>query len=250
MKYLMSANWKMHKTAEEAADFFKAFGEKIAKKPADREVLIFAPFTTLEAAARAHSSNPCFELGAQNCYPADHGAFTGEISPSMLKASGCAWVLAGHSERRSIFKESEAFVGEKAAFALNAGLKVMLCVGESLEERDSGKLNAVLEKQMREGLANVAESFAPDSIALAYEPVWAIGTGRVAGKEEILEAHAIVRKFLEERYPSRGKEICILYGGSVKPENCAEIIGLDNVNGVLVGGASLKAGDFADIVLA
>ena len=247
MKLLMAANWKMYKTGAEGAAVLKDLGNRLAALPVDREIVVFAPFTALSACAGV--CPPHIGLGGQNCYPAKEGAFTGEISPAMLKAEGCSWVLTGHSERRSLFHESDAFINEKTVFALQAGLKVVLCVGESLGERDSGLLRDVLEKQVRGGLAEVAESYVPDHIALAYEPVWAIGTGRVAGAVEILEAHALIRSIVEDLYPLQGKEMRILYGGSVKPENCAEIIKLDNVNGVLVGGASLQAENFAQIVL-
>ena len=247
MKLLMAANWKMYKTGAEGAAVLTDLGARLAALPVDREVAVFAPFTALSACAAVCPQT--IHLGGQNCYPAKEGAFTGEVSPDMLKAEGCSWVLTGHSERRSILRESDDFIDEKTAFALKSGLNVLLCVGESLAERDGGQLKAVLERQIRTGLAGVDESFAPDHIALAYEPVWAIGTGRVAGPAEILEAHALIRIFLETLYPLRGKDIRILYGGSVKPENCAAIIRLDNVNGVLVGGASLHAESFAQIVL-
>ena len=158
--------------------------------------------------------------------------------------------MTGHSERRALFGESDAFVGQKTAFALENGMKTVLCIGETLEERDGGRLETVLERQMREGLAGVDDTVPAPELCIAYEPVWAIGTGRVAGPEEILEAHAAIRVFLEKRFPAQGRAIRILYGGSVKPENAGEIIRLDNVNGVLVGGASLQAESFSRIVLA
>ena len=250
MKALMAANWKMYKTGAEAAATLTDLAARLTALPDDREVVVFAPFTALAACSTALAGNARIALGGQNCYPAAEGAFTGEISPAMLQDCGCAWVLTGHSERRAILGENSAFVGKKTAFALNAGLKVVLCIGETLEERDNGKLAAVLVRQMEAGLADLPADIAPERIALAYEPVWAIGTGRVAGPAEIVEAHALVRKFLETRFPARGKDIRILYGGSVKPGNAKDIITLDNVNGVLVGGASLQAESFSGIVLA
>ena len=250
MKLLMAANWKMYKTRSEASACLKELRGKIKDLPSDREVLVCAPFTCLDAAREALAGQPGISLGGENCYPAKEGAFTGEISPAMLLDTGCRWVLTGHSERRAILGENDAFVGEKTAFALGEGLNVVLCVGETLEERDSGKLEEVLGRQLDAGLAGVPGDVAAERLAVAYEPVWAIGTGRVAGPREILEAHALVRRTLVRRFPAQGGEMRVLYGGSVKPENAAEIILLDNVNGVLVGGASLQAESFSRIVLA
>ncbi len=250
MKLLMAANWKMYKSQQEASLTLRDLVKRIGTLPADREVAVFAPFTALEASSNAVEGLPGFRVGGQNCYPAKEGAFTGEISPDMLRHCGCTWVLTGHSERRSLMGESNDFIGEKTAFALNEGLDVVLCVGETLQERDSGQLGIVLTRQLETGLAGVPSDILPERLAVAYEPVWAIGTGRVAGPAEIIASHALIREFLERRFPSQGKEIRILYGGSVKPENAGEIIALDNVNGVLVGGASLLAENFSRIVLA
>ncbi len=252
MKRLMAANWKMYKIRGEAAAFFAELASLApAMAGADCEAAIFAPFTALAACAEALAASfpgRSIRLGGQDCYPAVEGAYTGEISPIMLRDCGCSLVLTGHSERRAILGESDAFVGRKTAFALGAGLDVVICVGETLEERDGGKLEAVLARQLREGLAAVPDDIAAERLSVAYEPVWAIGTGRVAGIPEILAAHGFVRDLLEERFPRQGRAMRILYGGSVKPENAAEIIALDNVNGVLVGGASLQAKSFSRIL--
>lgn len=250
MKPLMAANWKMYKTRSEAADTLAQLAARLSGMSDDREVVVFAPFTALFTCAETLGGKSRIGLGGQNCYPAKEGAFTGECSPAMLRDAGCSWVLTGHSERRALFGESDAFVGQKTAFALENGMKTVLCIGETLEERDGGRLETVLERQMREGLAGVDDTVPAPELCIAYEPVWAIGTGRVAGPEEILEAHAAIRVFLEKRFPAQGRAIRILYGGSVKPENAGEIIRLDNVNGVLVGGASLQAESFSRIVLA
>ncbi len=249
MKKLMAANWKMHKTRSEARETLKAFLSGMPQLPADREVLFFVPFTALASAAEVLGGQRGYFLGGQNMYPADKGAYTGEISPAMLTDCGCSYVLTGHSERRAIFGESSEFIGRKTTFALERGLKVVICIGETLEEREQGRLEAVLGEQLEKGLAGV-ESADPEKLAVAYEPVWAIGTGKVAGPKEILESHAFVRSWLCQRYPETGNALRILYGGSVKPENCGEIMGLDNVDGVLVGGASLDAEMFRQIVLA
>ena len=250
MKKMMAANWKMHKTRAESRESVTTLIDSLTSMPDDREVVIFAPYTVLADCSEKFSDKSGFSLGGQNVYCADHGAFTGEISPAMLCDAGCTHVLTGHSERRTLFNEDSAFVGKKTAFALNQGLKVTLCIGEVLEERESGNLEAVLREQLTKGLALVDNAVSENDLSIAYEPVWAIGTGKVAGPAEIIEAHAIVRKLLLERFPNQGKSIRILYGGSVKAENAGEIIMLDNVDGVLVGGASLDAVTMRKIVLA
>jgi triosephosphate isomerase len=246
----MAANWKMYKNRRQAAETLAELTRRLSGLPADREVAVFAPFTLLAACREALGGAPDLFLGGQNCYPAEEGAFTGEISPAMLMDCGCVMVLTGHSERRALFGESDAFVGEKTAFALAKGLRPVLCIGETLDERDGGHLRQVLERQLTAGLSDVPDATPAEAFAVAYEPVWAIGAGRVAGPQEILDAHALVRNFLKRRFIAQGNEIRILYGGSVKPENAGEIIALDNVNGVLVGGASLHAESFSRIALA
>jgi triosephosphate isomerase len=251
MVKLFAANWKMHKTQAEAQQTAEALIRLTgAGLPSDREVLLIPPFTALAATAAGLGGASRFSIGAQNFYPATHGAFTGEISPSMLQDAGAAWALTGHSERRHILGENDTLIGQKTAFGLAAGLNVILCVGETIEQRKASKLAEVLTTQIGLGLADVPRNVAAQTLCVAYEPVWAIGTGLVAGPAEILEAHALLRTQLEDIFGATGKEIRILYGGSVKPDNAAEIIALDNVDGVLVGGASLKADDFSRIVLA
>ncbi|NJB66794.1 triosephosphate isomerase [Desulfobaculum xiamenense] len=250
MKKLMAANWKMYKTAEEARTTAEELVRLVGDVPADREVLVIPPFTALSAVAGAFSHGGAFYLGAQNFYPAEEGAFTGEISPRMLKDACCTYALAGHSERRHVLGEDDAFVGSKVEFGLAQGLRMILCVGEKIEERRAGQVESVLRRQLEKGLAGVARDISTEDIVIAYEPVWAIGTGEVAGPEEIVHAHAFVRKILVEIFGARGNEIRIQYGGSVKPANCAEILALDNVDGVLVGGASLQADSFSRIVKA
>jgi triosephosphate isomerase len=251
MNKLFAANWKMHKTRAEAAQTASDLLRLCAGSlPAGREVLLIPTFTSLAETGAALASDGRFALGGQDFYPAEKGAFTGEISPAMLRDCGATYALTGHSERRHVLGEDDAFVGEKTAFGLAAGLNVILCVGEKIEERKAGMLAEVLTRQVRAGLAAVPRDAAPESLCLAYEPVWAIGTGLVAGPAEILEAHALCRALIADIFGENAKEMRILYGGSVKPDNAAEIIGLDNVDGVLVGGASLKADDFSRIVLA
>lgn len=248
---LFAANWKMHKTAAEAGQTARDLLDLTrGKVPAGREVLVIPPFTALDAVRGALAGAPGFALGAQNFYPEKQGAFTGEISPAMLLDSGAGYAITGHSERRHVLGESDELVGRKTAFGLAAGLQVILCVGEKIDERRSGKVVEVLSRQIRLGVKDVPRDCAPAALSIAYEPVWAIGTGEVAGPKEILHAHAFVRQELKAIFGSAAAQMRILYGGSVKPDNAAEIIGLDNVDGVLVGGASLKADDFSRIVLA
>jgi len=251
MKKLMAANWKMYKLAGEAAATAGDLVARLAGRlPADREVLVIPPFTALGAVAPILADAAGCSLGAQNFYPSKQGAFTGEIAPDMLRDAGCRYALAGHSERRHILGEDDALVGRKMAFGLGAGLSMILCVGEKVEERRAGDVEAVLVRQLTAGLADVGPEVTPETLAVAYEPVWAIGTGLTAGPAEIAAAHAAVRQFLVTRFPVVGREIRILYGGSVKPGNAGEILGIDNVDGVLVGGASLEAESFTAIALA
>jgi len=251
MKKLMAANWKMYKLRDEAGQVASELASRLSGRlPADREVLVIPPFTALSSVAGALAGTPGFALGAQNFYPSAQGAFTGEIAPDMLTDAGCRYALAGHSERRHILGEDDALVGRKVAFGLSAGLSMILCVGEKVEERQTGQVESVLTRQLTAGLRDVPATVTPQELAVAYEPVWAIGTGLTAGPEEIAQAHAVVRAFLVKRLGPMGASIRILYGGSVKPGNAGQIMGIDNVDGVLVGGASLLAESFAAIVTA
>lgn len=250
MKKIMAANWKMYKTGEEAAQVAKELVQLATDLPKDRKVLVCPPFTAIKEVADAFRGVNNFSVGAQNVYPASEGAFTGELSPAMLRAAGADWVLTGHSERRTILRESNEFVGDKTAFALENELNVILCVGEQLKERENGLLSEVLSAQLTAGLAGVSKNIAAERIAVAYEPVWAIGTGKVAGAAEITEAHALIRALLKKIMPHIADETPILYGGSVKSDNASAIMALDNVDGVLVGGASLQAESFCRIICA
>jgi triosephosphate isomerase len=250
MKKCMAANWKMFKTRQEAGQTAAELTALTADSlPSDREVLIFPPFTAISAVAEALGSRPGFGVGAQNFYPADEGAYTGEIAPGMVTDLGCTWALVGHSERRHVFEESNALLAKKTAFGLSKGLNIMLCIGETLEQRQNGQLEAVLQEQLQTALAQCDGDDLASRLAVAYEPVWAIGTGEVARTQDIREAHDFVRSTLQGVASDQAQAMRILYGGSVKPGNIAEIIGLDNVDGVLVGGASLSAESFSQIVL-
>lgn len=251
MKKFMAANWKMYKSWDEASQVAGELVELLSGKvPQDREVLVIPNFVAMKAVADKFSGQSGIFLGGQNFYPAAQGAYTGEISCDMLTAVGASYALAGHSERRQVMGESDEEVGVKTSYGLKSGLGMILCIGEKLKERKAGKVNEVLERQLAAGLKDVPGDVAPEKLVIAYEPVWAIGTGEVAGPREIAETHLEVRKIVQNYFSEKAKEIRILYGGSVKPGNCAEIIGLDNVDGVLVGGASLEATSFSEIVLA
>lgn len=251
MNKLMAANWKMYKIQTEARETASDLARLVGDPPEGREVLIIPTFTSLSAVAEVLKGRSGYYLGAQNLYPADEGAFTGEISPDMLLDAGCEYALAGHSERRHVMGEDDEFVGRKTAFGLDKGLKMILCIGETIDQRKAGQVAEVIKRQLGKGLEQADPAkLTPETLVVAYEPVWAIGTGETAGPEEIVEAHGLVRKELEAVFPGKASEVRILYGGSVKPANASEIIVLDNVDGVLVGGASLLAESFSKIVSA
>ncbi len=248
MKTIIAANWKMNKTRAQAEDMTREVVASLKEHPVtDRTVLIFPPATALDCVSR--DAGNVLETGIQNIYPAENGAFTGEIAPCMVHDAGGSWVLVGHSERRHIFHEPDDLITQKVNFTLAHDLKMMLCVGETLEERDAGQLRQVLSRQITSGLSGQGNAAVP-AIAVAYEPVWAIGTGRTAGPAEIIEAHGIIRDVLRILFNKDADEVPILYGGSVKPGNAHEILSLDNVNGLLIGGASLEAQSFLAIVRA
>ena len=249
---LIAGNWKMYKTEAEAVELAVGLAASLAGNlPAGREVLLLPSFTALKAVAECIQGRERMLLGGQNFYPSAEGAVTGEVAPFMLADAGCTHALAGHSERRHVLKESDKFIAQKTAFGLNAGLHMILCIGETLEQRTHGSVENVLKGQLRLGLAEVdKERVTPEQLSVAYEPVWAIGTGKVAHEEDIVAAHDLVRRTLKDFFPQCGQNIRILYGGSVKAENAGTILRLDNVNGVLVGGASLQVESFAAIATA
>jgi triosephosphate isomerase (TIM) len=251
-KMLIAGNWKMYKTEAQAVDLAAGLVAGLRDVlPESREVLLLPPFTALKAVAETIRGRERLFLGGQNFYPSSEGAFTGEIAPFMLADAGCTHALAGHSERRHVLKESDRFIAQKTAFGLQAGLHMILCIGETLDQRTHGSVENVLKGQLRLGLAEVKkDGVTPDRLTVAYEPVWAIGTGKVAQTEDIVAAHDLVRRTLEDFFPHCGSEIRILYGGSVKPDNAGVILALDNVNGVLVGGASLQVDSFTAIASA
>ena len=240
---LIAGNWKMFKTVQEAVVFVKEL-RSLVKDITDVEIVVAPPFTALHAVAEA-ARNTNIGVSAQDVYWEREGAFTGEISPRMIKEAGAEYVIVGHSERRRLFGESDQIVNRKAMAALAAGLTPIVCIGETLEERERNETFAVLDRQIKEGLRGLA----PHRFVVAYEPVWAIGTGRNASSAQAGEAHAHIRGRLREGFGAEAADRChVIYGGSVKPENIRELIAQPDVDGALVGGASLDVASFAAIV--
>ncbi|WP_437229572.1 triose-phosphate isomerase [Planctomicrobium sp. SH661] len=246
-RYMVAGNWKMNTTRAEGVALAKAIVEGSKEAAGNLDVLICPPFPYLIPVLDAVQGSRVI-VGAQNAYFEAPGAFTGEVSLDMLQDVGCKSVILGHSERRHVLGETDAIINRKVLATLKKGLQPILCVGELLEERQGEQTEAVLDRQMAGGLADVtAEQMA--NVVIAYEPVWAIGTGLTATPEQADSAHAHLRKWLETRYtPEVAKSTRILYGGSVKANNAATLLGQPNVDGALVGGASLKAADFLPII--
>jgi triosephosphate isomerase (TIM) len=245
---VLAGNWKMNKGPGDATSFFSDFLRRHHARD-DRTLIFFPPSLAFAAAAAAVADRPDIRLGVQNIHWERSGAFTGEISADMAAQAGAHFVLAGHSERRHVFGESDEQVGRKVAAARAAGLVPVACVGEKLDERQGGQLRAVLLRQLDAILEAVPAEDA-HSLIVAYEPVWAIGTGVNATPADASEAHAILRERLTARFGGSVADIPILYGGSVKPDNAAELLAADGVDGLLVGGASLDPEGFAAIVAA
>lgn len=215
------------------------------------ELALFPPFTSLWRAVEGRSFLPWLKVGGQNAHCALEGAYTGEVSPLMLKETGCDYVIIGHSERRQIFGESDDLIREKTRSAVSCGLEVILCVGETLEERESGVTYNIIERQLLRALVGLSPEETGNGVCVAYEPVWAIGTGRTAQNHEAQEACRAIRRFVAERFGDEAaSELRILYGGSVKPDNAAGLLNEPDINGALVGGASLKAKTFLEILSA
>lgn len=239
----IAGNWKMNKTTQEAIAFATAFVPTVADVR-DKDILICPPFTALSA-VNAIVKGTKVALGAQNCAFAASGAYTGEVAPKMLTDVGCAYVIIGHSERRKYYGETDVIINQKITNAFSAGLKVIVCVGETLEEREAGKTFSVIETQTRGGLKNIDMT----NIVIAYEPVWAIGTGKTATPEQAQEVHAFIRTLLSTMYNAQIADTTrILYGGSVTPETIKDLMACPDVDGGLVGGASLKVDAFLSIV--
>jgi triosephosphate isomerase len=244
-KKFVCGNWKMYKTVPEALALVKELREGLGDAAGKAQVAVAPAFTALHPVAQALRGGP-LELAAQDVHWEAQGAFTGEVSAPMLADSGCRHCIVGHSERRQLFGETDETVRKKVGAVLGAGILPIVCVGETLQEREAGRTLEVVERQVRAALRGLAAQLA--AITVAYEPVWAIGTGRTATSAQAQEVHAAIRKILRELGGSQGDAVRIQYGGSVKPENAAELMAQPDVDGALVGGASLKAKDFVAIV--
>lgn len=243
---LIAGNWKMNNTVAQATQLMEGLLAGVGQ-PQDREVLVCPPFTALHAVGRLIKGSPIV-LGAQNLYPKNSGAYTGEISAPMLLEAGCRYVIIGHSERRGYFGESDEFVNEKIHAALEAGLKVILCVGESRQQREAGQAERIVTDQVRKCLAGLTAEDMVEGV-IAYEPIWAIGTGLTARPEDAEEMHALVRSLLGELFSEEvARATRILYGGSVKPGNIDNLMAEPDIDGALVGGASLEAQSFLRII--
>ncbi len=243
---IIAANWKMYKTLSEMKDFLEEFLSLIANYN-DRQIIIAPNYICLSEMVRLSADSP-LEVAAQNMFYEKEGAYTGEVSPLMLKAVGVKWVILGHSERRHIFKEDDELIAKKVKASVDYGLKPIFCIGETLQEREEDKTEVVLRTQLRKGLSLLSESEI-SMVTVAYEPVWAIGTGKTATLEQIQNAHKFVRDEISTLSTETiAQEIRILYGGSVKPTNAKDILLLEDVDGALVGGASLKVDNFIKIV--
>lgn len=247
-KPLIAGNWKMNLDIGDAVKLVQTIGASL-KDDTGREVLVAPPFTSLPAVKQAIGKAKIF-LAGQNMHWEMKGAYTGEISGRMLQQVGCTHVILGHSERRTLFGESSEVVDLKVKSAVFLGLIPIVCVGESLEERESGRTFAVLEDQLNASLQNFrADELMPVSTILAYEPIWAIGTGKTASPEQAQEVHVFVREWIGKTFgPVPARDVRILYGGSVKPSNIKELMSMPDIDGVLVGGASLKAEEFIPII--
>jgi len=243
---LIAGNWKMHTTAHEAQDLASAVVQA-ANKVTGRDVMIAPPYTALTAVSTILSGTDV-TLGAQNVHWEEQGAFTGEISAPMLKDLGCSMAIVGHSERRHVFGETDIMINKRIIGAMQFGLIPVFCIGESLEQREAGSTLKVIEDQVRAGLADIEVSDGT-RIVVAYEPVWAIGTGKTATEAQAQEVHCFIRTLLADIYEKNiAAQIRILYGGSVKPENVDILMQQDDIDGALVGGAALKAEMFERII--
>ena len=246
-KIVIAGNWKMNNDLNESEKLIVELKNLLQNEKPNCDVIVCPPFTSLsEASKLVNGSN--IKLGAQNMHFEENGAFTGEISASMLKSVGCEYVILGHSERRHIFGESDEVINKKIKKALSAGLKPIFCVGELLEERENGTTNDVVKRQVLKGLEGISADDMKN-IIVAYEPVWAIGTGKTASPAQAQEVHEFIRDLIEIDYSLEiANDLVIQYGGSVKPDNAKELISQKDIDGALVGGACLKADSFLGII--
>ncbi|MFA7419509.1 MAG: triose-phosphate isomerase [Melioribacteraceae bacterium] len=245
-KKVIAGNWKMNNDLNGTVNLISDL-KKGVNDQTKATVIVCPPFTSLET-AQTLLKDSLIKFGAQNMYFEESGAFTGEISPSMLKSVGCEYVILGHSERRTIFGESDQIINKKIKTAIKHNLKPIFCIGETLEEREKGVTFDIIEKQIRFGLEGLTESDLTTMI-IAYEPVWAIGTGKTASNEQAQEVHEFIRNLITKLFSAEfAQKLIIQYGGSVKPENAKELLGQQDIDGALVGGACLKADSFLKII--
>lgn len=243
-KPIIAGNWKMNKTIKEAMDFVNDVKDKVQNDKV--EAVICAPFTLLKDLKEA-TKGTNIKIGAQNMHYADNGAFTGEIAPNMLKELDIDYVVIGHSERREYFNETDETVNKKVLKALEVGIDPILCCGETLEEREAGKTKEVCKVQVEKALENVSKDDL-EKVVIAYEPVWAIGTGKTATSEDANDVIKYIREVVANLYGNLANKVRIQYGGSVKPQNVAEIMAQSDIDGALVGGASLESSDYTKLV--
>ncbi len=244
-KPFLAGNWKMYKTVGEALDLVRRLNISVGQMR-DREVLVCPPFTALKSVSQILTDSQ-IRLGAQNMHYEKEGAFTGDISAAMLVDVGVEYVILGHSERRHVFGESDTLISKKVPAAISANLKPILCIGEKIEERQAGQTQSVVLRQLEQGLSAVPKDHAAH-VTIAYEPVWAIGTGHTATPRQAQEVHALIRGALQKKFGSTAETIRILYGGSVKPDNIDSLMAERDIDGALVGGASLTPESFSRIV--
>lgn len=248
-KKVIAGNWKMNNDIQESQNLISKLISGLSTVKANCEVIVCPPFTSLSE-ANTLLKNTGIKLGAQNMSFEDSGAFTGEISGKMLLSAGCEYVILGHSERRTIYGETDQVINKKLKKALKDGLKPIFCIGETLEERENGITRDVIRRQVTEGLVEIT-SAEFEKFIIAYEPVWAIGTGKTASPEQAEEVHDFIRNLIKDRFSSEAAEnVVIQYGGSVKPDNARELLSQKDIDGALVGGACLKAESFIDIIKA
>jgi len=245
-KKIIAGNWKMNNDLNESQSLVSGIISGLGND--DKcEVIVCPPFTSLNEVHSLVKDSPV-KLGAQNMFFEESGAYTGEVSASMLKSVGCEYVILGHSERRTIFGESDEWINNKIKKAIESGLKVIFCIGETLVQREEGKTDAVVKNQIINGLQNITSENLK-TITIAYEPIWAIGTGKTASPEQAQEVHEFIRNLIEEIYSKESAEnLIIQYGGSVKPDNAASLLSQPDIDGALVGGACLKTASFLSII--
>ena len=246
---VIAGNWKLNKDVHQTEELLTGLNNTLTFDLKGVRVIVCPPFTSLETASRL-TKGSSMSLGAQNMYYEDEGAFTGEISPKMLKSAGCEYVIVGHSERRQIFGETDELINKKVKKAIASGLVPIVCVGETLEQREKNVTAQIVTTQVRGVLRDISAEQV-EKIVIAYEPVWAIGTGRNATPQQAEEVHLLIRTLMAELYtPATAQRVIIQYGGSVKPDNAEELLWQPNVDGALVGGACLKADSFSAIIKA